>query len=280
MYSHPQISPARVYARQIGRGPAVVCLHSSGSSSAQWRELAAYLARDHRVIAPDLLGHGRSPSAAGAQDTVLTQDVAQVAALVAGHDAVHLVGHSYGAAVALRVALVQPERVRSLALYEPVVFGALREHAEDEGLLHEIVQTGRTIGLRTRQRHVLAAGRAFVDYWSGPGRWLALGAERQMAIARRMPTVADHFEGIFAWLPSADLRNLQQPVLLMQGQRTRRVVARVAARIAEALPQVTPVTVLGAGHLGPITHAAAVNEMIARFVRDAAETEPAFALAA
>ncbi len=267
MYFHPRILPLRLHARQSGRGPAVICLHASGSSSAQWRDLGAELARDHTVIAPDLLGHGRSPAAIGAGDNALAQDVALVAALAAEHDAVHLVGHSYGAAVALRVALVQPARVRSLALYEPVVFGALRTHAEDESLWQEVTQTGRTIALRARQRQVLAAGRCFIDYWSGAGRWRALAWERQWAIARRMPAIVGHFESLFAWRAGADLGRLLQPVLLMQGKHTRRVAARVALRLADLLPQAMSSVIAAAGHMGPLTHAGAVNAEVLRFLR-------------
>lgn len=279
MYFHPRTLPVRIQARRVGSGPVVVCLHSSGSSSSQWRELAGELARDHHVIAPDLLGHGRSPASHRAEDA-LVQDAAQVAALIAEHENVHLVGHSYGAAVALRVALAQPARVRSLALYEPVVFGTLRDHAEDESLRHEIGQAGRTFAMYTRQSQVLAAGRGFVDYWSGPGRWLALGADRQLDIARRMPTIIGHFEALYGWAATADLRTIAQPVLLMQGERTRRVAARVATRLADLLPQVTRTVVPAAGHMGPITHAAVVNAHVARFVRSQVAADAPLALAA
>lgn len=280
MYFHPRIFPLRIHVRESGRGPVVICLHSSGSSSAQWRDLGTDLARDHRVIAPDFLGHGRSPAAAGAGDDALLHDAAQVAALVAGHDAVHLVGHSYGASVALRAALAQPERVRSLALYEPVAFGALRANSEDESLWQEITQTGRTIALHTRQCRVLAAGRLFVDYWSGRGRWHALGSERQWTTARRMPAVVRHFEALFAWDALDGLRTLAAPVLLLQGERTRPVAARVAARLRERLPDVTHAVVPGAGHLGPVTHVSDVNRRIRAFLRRQVEGGHGVALAA
>jgi pimeloyl-ACP methyl ester carboxylesterase len=269
MYFHPRLLPLRLHAHRTGRGAVVVCLHSSGSSSSQWRDLASDLGHDRTAITPDLMGHGRSPAAAGTGGDVLLQDAAQVAALVAEHDAVHLVGHSYGAAVALRVALAQPARVRSLALFEPVVFGTLRAHAEDESLWQEITQTGRTIALRTRQQQVLAAGRIFVDYWSGAGRWRARGAERQWAIARRMPAIAAHFEGLFAWRELDGLRALAQPVLLLQGEHTRPVAARVVARLRALLPAAEHVVVPGAGHMGPVTHRSAINARILDFLRQA-----------
>jgi pimeloyl-ACP methyl ester carboxylesterase len=272
MYFHPRLMPLRLHARQSGRGPAVICLHASGSASAQWRELVADLGRDHTVIVPDLLGHGRSPAAEGADEGALAQDAAQIAALAAAHDGAHLVGHSYGAAVALRVANAQPARVRSLALFEPVVFGALRSQPDDQPLWQEVTQTGRTIALRTQQRQVLAAGRDFVDYWSGTGRWRALGAERQWAIARRMPAIVAHFASLFAWPVGIELRRLPHPVLLLHGTHTRRVAARVVERLAALLRRATVVPVAGAGHKGPITHAAAVNAQIAGFLRGAAST--------
>lgn len=280
MYFHPRILPLRLHARRSGRGPAVICLHASGSSSAQWRNLAAELARDHTVITPDLLGHGRSPAAAGSGDSTLAQDVAQVAGLVAEHHAVHLVGHSYGAAVALRVALAQPARVCALALYEPVAFGALRTHPEDASLWEEVTQVGRTIALRTRQRDVLAAGRCFVDYWSGSGRWRALGPVRQWAVARRMPAVVGHFESLFAWQAGTELRALRQPALLLQGGRTRRVAARVVDRLRDLLPQAAHAVIDGAGHMGPVSHGATINPRIANFVRGAGSVQAQIARAA
>jgi pimeloyl-ACP methyl ester carboxylesterase len=280
MYFHPRLLPLRVHAHRDGHGPVVICLHPSGSSSSQWRDLATDLGRDRTVITPDLMGHGRSPAAAGTGGDVLLQDAAQVAALVAEHDAVHLVGHSYGAAVALRVALAQPARVSSLALYEPVVFGTLHGHAQDESLWQEITQTGRTIALRARQQQVLAAGRIFVDYWSGAGRWRALGAERQWAIARRMPAIAAHFEGLFAWRELDVLRALAQPVLLLQGEHTRPVAARVVARLRALLTAAEHVVVPGAGHMGPVTHRSVVNARFREFLRQATLGGPRWAQAA
>jgi pimeloyl-ACP methyl ester carboxylesterase len=279
--NHPiQFAPVRVHSRQIGSGPAVVCLHSSGSSSAQWKGLIAHLAREHRVIAPDLLGHGRSPRAGASTQSILDQDAAQVASIAAANGGVHLVGHSYGGAVALRVALAHPALVRSLVLYEPVVFGVLQGKDEYASLWQEITQTGRTIVLHTQMRRLLAAAKRFVDYWSGDGSWLAMGTSRQDAIARRMPAVADHFPAVFDWQPLAALRNLQVPVLLAHGERTRRVTRAIVEQLAETLPQVIQIRVRSAGHMGPVTHPEAVNAAVLRFLQPEEIAAPALALAA
>ena len=85
-----------------GTGPAVLCLHANASTSAQWRSLSARLSGDHHLLAPDALGAGKSPAWPAGRVVTLRDEVAllePVLASVAGP--VFLVGHSYGAAVAL-----------------------------------------------------------------------------------------------------------------------------------------------------------------------------------
>ena len=53
-------APPRAFLREAGRGPAVVCIHASASSSAQWRPLMDRLADRYRVLAVDLYGSGKN----------------------------------------------------------------------------------------------------------------------------------------------------------------------------------------------------------------------------
>lgn len=279
MVNAVQSAPVRVVSRQIGSGSAVVCLHSSGGSSAQWKGLTAQLAREHQVIAPDFLGHGRSPQADPSGPTILDQDAAQVAAIAAAHGGAHLVGHSYGGAVALRVALDHPALVRSLVLYEPVAFGMLQQAPEHASLWQEIGQLGRAIVLQSQMRRLLAAAKIFVDYWSGAGSWLRIGAAKQGTIALRMPAVAEHFSAIFSW-QLQPLRDLRLPVVLMHGERTRRVTKAIVAELAAQLPQAMQTRIGCAGHMGPVTHADAFNAAVIRFLQSQRAAVPALALAA
>jgi pimeloyl-ACP methyl ester carboxylesterase len=273
-------APVVLKCRHAGSGPAVLCLHSSGSSSAQWKSLSGELARGHRVIAPDFLGHAGSPAPAAWGGTVLEQDVAQVAAIGGAHGRVHVVGHSYGAAVALLLALTHPWLVRSMVLYEPVVFGALDRNGADASLWQEITQVGRTVVMHARLRRLLASARLFVDYWSGAGSWQALGAAKQGAIALRMPTVSGHFSALFGWQPIPALRALQVPLLLVRGESTRRVAAVASARLAQALPLAEPLRIDGAGHMGPLTHAGAFGRAVLRFLATHGEASMPLPLAA
>lgn len=113
-----EVRGRQVYVEQAGEGEPVVLLHGFCCSSFTWREVIPGLAEHHRVIAPDLPGFGYTerpcnPQAyrfAGLGRTVL--DLLDRL----GVEEAHLVGHSFGGALALWLAERYPERVRSLTL--------------------------------------------------------------------------------------------------------------------------------------------------------------------
>jgi pimeloyl-ACP methyl ester carboxylesterase len=99
-----------------GTGPPLVLVHGLGGAAANWTELAPLLARRHRVLVPDLPGHGGStalPAVAG------LEPFADRIALVAEREGMlpaPIVGHSLGGMVVLRLALSRPEAVEALVL--------------------------------------------------------------------------------------------------------------------------------------------------------------------
>jgi len=248
-------SPLFMHTR--GSGERVVCLHSSTGTHAQWRTLQERLAVRWEVMAPDLHGHGRSPAwpEAGAASLHFDAEaVARQAGINAG-EAVHLVGHSYGAAVALQIALSHPGQVRSLTLYEPVAFGLLHKAAPGDEALDEIEAVASSVAALVRLGALQDAARVFVGYWGGAAAWAAMNADQQQSVMARMVAVPRHFEALFAarW-DGPVLRRLRMPVLLMRGESTRASARRVSELLAAALPHAQCVELGGAGHLGPLTH--------------------------
>jgi pimeloyl-ACP methyl ester carboxylesterase len=78
------------------------------------------LSADHFVLAPDSYGSGKSPEWPSDRTIALSDEVAFIEpVLESAGSPFALVGHSYGAAVALVAALKKPNRLRALALYEP-----------------------------------------------------------------------------------------------------------------------------------------------------------------
>ncbi|MBI2892428.1 MAG: alpha/beta fold hydrolase [Deltaproteobacteria bacterium] len=109
---------ARVRFVDRGQGPAVVLLHGFASSLETWDRVVPVLARRHRVIALDLKGFGWTDRPAG--DYSPREQAALVLALLdaRGVDRAAIVGHSWGASIALAMALAAPRRVTRLALYD------------------------------------------------------------------------------------------------------------------------------------------------------------------
>ncbi len=259
------VEPAGLFARTEGQaGAAVVCLHSSTGSHAQWRGLAGQLALHCRVISFDLHGHGRSPDWPATADRSLLVDAQAVSAHMHAESGIHLVAHSYGAAVAMQIALRHPKWVRSLALYEPVVFGVIQRLAPGDAALGEVEVIAAGVRKRVARGKLAEASALFVDYWGGAGTWRSLDAAQQAIVMSRIGTVPNHFGATFAATWGGEtLSRLTMPVLLMHGSSTRASSRRVADLLAARLPQVMRRQFVGAGHLGPVTHDAFVNREIA-----------------
>lgn len=247
----------------------VICLHCSGSSARQWTPLAAELAPEYPTLAPDLIGYGRDTSWIAGGDTTLDDEAARVAAIVdAARGPVCLVGHSYGGAIAARVALHRTERVVGLALYEPVLFSLIARDTGDIDAGREILTTGMAIRGDVRAGRVEQAARRFVDYWSGDGSWRTMDERRRQGVCARMPKVAQEFAALFDdAVPLAAYTRLTMPVLWLEGEMTRLPPKAVARRLLPTLADARQVRIAGAGHMGPITHPDAVNAEILRFVR-------------
>ncbi len=106
----------RAVYRIAGSGPPVVLIHGMLNSSSHWQSVASNLAREHTVIAPDLIGHGDSAAPRG--DYSLGAHAASIRDLLAaiGIDRASIVGHSLGGGVAMQFFYQFPQRVERLVL--------------------------------------------------------------------------------------------------------------------------------------------------------------------
>lgn len=254
---------------RLGARPTIVALHASSSSGGQWSPLASYSAPHVDVVATDLHGHGLGPACPAVEDSIFAEDVARISKLcerVAG--GVHLVGHSYGGAAALRVALSMPDRIRSVAVYEPVLFSVLRDTYGRRRPGAEVWELGRAVRRHVRAGMREAAAQIFIDYWSGAGTWRTLPEARQMGHASRMPVIAAQFESLIRDpVKLEQFKMLDIPVLLVVGRQTRAPVVRIAELLAGTLPHAALERLPGLGHMGPVTHPLAFAERVVEFVR-------------
>jgi pimeloyl-ACP methyl ester carboxylesterase len=256
------------FFREAGTGPGVVCTHSNASNSGQWRALMDLLAPKYRVLAPDSYDSGRSPR--WPSDRIISlRDEAELIepVLIRAGSPLALVGHSYGAAVALIAALANPGRVRALALYEPTLFALLDAEKpppnEADGIRNAVARAGRALGAGNQD----AAAEHFIDYWMGPGAWKQTPEQRKPPIAASITNVRRWAHALLTEpTPLEAFRTLDIPVLYMVGKCSTASAHGVARLLANALPQVELVEFEDLGHMGPVTHPHPVNEVIARFL--------------
>ena len=259
-----------------GRRETVVLLHSSACSGAQWRGFAERYGETFRLIAPDLHGYGATAPWRGGERLRLADEAAIVAALTAAcDDAVHLVGHSYGGAVALQLASAQPARVRSLTLIEPVSFHLLwNSDPRAVKFFDEVRALADDVTAAVERGEHEAAMRRFVDYWNGEGAWAGMDGRQRQAVLRAAPKIPmDFWAAITEPTLLEDYAALARPTLILRGDRSPAPVRRIADLLAGALPQVRTEILHGAGHMLPLTHRHIVNPIVAQQVRSAAGHE-------
>jgi len=135
-----------LHVEQRGSGPKVVFVHGGEEAGGSVAFASQFpLAHAFTLILPDLPGHGQSP-AQGHKNA--ERDALLIANLL--DDGAHLVGHSYGGAVALRVAARRPEVVNSLTLIEPATFDIAQEDPAVRQMLAELAQAIAIPDLRQR----------------------------------------------------------------------------------------------------------------------------------
>jgi len=179
---------------------------------------------------------------------------------------VHLVGHSYGGFLALQLALRRPERVQAIAVFDPVAFGILDdvEDADARGQLALVKQTWDRDESGADESWL----RAFVDWWNGAGAWDRLGEETRRAFRAMGWKVFQEVLSLAAdRTPRATYATIAAPTLILGGAHSPLAERRVVEKLGAALPHATVQFFDGVGHMGPISHAALVNEAIAVYLR-------------
>lgn len=240
-----------------GQGETIVLVHGSWDDHSAWDAVTAILSSRWRVVAHDRRGHGGSTVPDGQGH--ISQDVADLHRVIGafGRGPVHLVGHSYGACVALLYAARHPERLASLCLHEPPLFGVLGESAQHAPLARAareamaraaaLIEAGDAArGARVFAEEVALTGQPWEDVMDARLRatWVA-NAATWLDQSRDPERLA---------LSPELLVNSPLPVLLTQGERSPAAFGPGVDRLAAATPHARRQVLAGAGHFPQLTH--------------------------
>jgi len=253
-----------IYSQNCGAGAQkALMLHCSLASSEAWRGVAGHLLDDLSMTGIDLPGHGRSDDWNGQGDyhAACTSAAAQALQIP-----MHLIGHSLGATVALRLAVERPEMVQSLVLIEPVFFAAAKDTAAHQRHLDEVALFAQAF----EQKRYEDAARLFTGAWGTGAPWQTLPDALRQAFTDRIglipATEAALYQDNAGMFSKGRIEAIDCPVLLIEGDHSPEIIAAINDALATRLPQASRVQINGAGHMAPISHAGAIAKEIRGFL--------------
>lgn len=244
--------PHRWHVQDMGAGPAILMLHGAGGAGHSWRGLMPLLAPQYRLIVPDLPGHGftRLGTRGRAGLDAMAEDLATLCATL-GVTLAAVIGHSAGAAIALRLAEILPDPPRAVV----GINAALGSFEGLAGLLFPLM--ARALTITPFVPHMVARLTA------SPDRVRALLAstgsapdDAAVALYRALVARPEHVDGALAMMAQwrlepllARLPQIAVPTLLITADGDRTVPAATSARAAARLPQADHAALPGHGHL-------------------------------
>jgi pimeloyl-ACP methyl ester carboxylesterase len=248
-------------------GAPLVLVHGSWGDHHIWDGIVPALARSFRVLSYDRRGHSRSERPAG-QGSVL-EDVADLAALIEQlHLApAHILGNSFGAVIALRLAATRPELFRSLLVHEPPLLGIVGSSPPPPPIQAAQTRIRAVVDL-LQKGEMEAAAHQFMDHVAfGPGAWQQFPPQMRRTCVDNAPTFLDEErdpESRTIALP--DLAGFSRPTLLTQGDQSAPFFPVIMDELAEAIPGAERQTLVGTGHVPQVTHPGEYVRTIESFI--------------
>jgi pimeloyl-ACP methyl ester carboxylesterase len=251
----------------VGRGEAVVLLHGSASDHRTWDSQREAFADRFRVISYSRRYHWPNDPIPDGADYSMEEHVTNLKNLLRSLDVApaHLAGHSHGAFLCLLLAMREPSLVRTLVLAEaPVITLFVSNIPKPRELLRLFVTRPRTAAAivtfgangvtparRAFQTGDVDAGiRAFGEAVFGPGGHDRLAKPRKAQVQDNLATVKAELLGpAFVPLDGKDLRTVEEPALLVTGEKSISLFRRLTDRLEELLPRNERVEIPGASHM-------------------------------
>lgn len=266
--SQPRVAGHRTHVVRAGRGVRrALFLHCTLGHSGTWVGVQAALLEKLAMTAFDRPSHGKSEGWDGQGGALgLHTLTMQIAGRLIDRRA-DVIGHSYGATVALRLAMERPDLVRSLTLIEPPLF----KLAESAPAYAPFARTMSAFDAALAAGAREAAARIFQGAISPEAPWERLSDRARDRLAARIDRIGEE-NGVtmndVARLGAPErLVAVRQPVLLIEGSASPPIVHAVQAALADRLPDARRVMVMGAGHMAPLTHPQNVATEIALFLK-------------
>lgn len=266
MITHPQAS---VEYQENGHGAAIVFVPGSFSTGSSWRSITAPLSERYRTITTSLCGYGKTLERRKPGVAHMVHEMDVLEAVLAQADApVHLVAHSFGAWVALALAMRRSPKLLSMTLLEPTVFDLLALGGEAA-----LSQQVRAMIDRYRVEWAngnLQAVRDIIDFYGGAGAFDAYPpAVQEKLISHTATNILDWQTGYTGSIDLADFAAVKVRTLVVCGKSSHMAMQRCNQLLVDYLPQANIMALEGANHFMIGTHAADLTRIVEQHIRAA-----------
>ena len=248
-----------------GEGTPLNLLPPGASGASAWREVSRQMAGGVQTIAVNHSGYGLTQSFTSDRPMTVDDEADAVLSIMQDFSQpVHLVGHSFGGAVAVRLAVRAPEQFRSVVLIEPANYPLLGELGEPV-LAREVFDVNRTFIERVQSDDVESAFELYLAYYNGErNAFRELSARARQRLLGLSSTVAAALTAVHMDATSlADWTAVNLPTLLVRGERTDPMHRVLTERMHAARPGARLEIVAGAGHLLSVSHPRETAQLIA-----------------
>jgi pimeloyl-ACP methyl ester carboxylesterase len=256
----------RIEYDECGTGPTLVMVPGSCSTGAAWRPVMKCLDGQFRFVTTSLLGYGATAERRTESDPSLLYEAEVVETVIrrAGGK-VHLVGHSFGGAVSLLVAIRKRVEVASVTVLEAPMPALLRDCGEQAHYrsFHDMTDA-YFAAYRGGNREAIAA---MIDFYGGTGTYASWPERvRGYAVETTPVNMLDWACAYDALLSPELLAAIDVPVTVAVGAKSHPAICRANGLAAVAIKGATFRTIGGASHFMISTHPAQVAELIAASV--------------
>lgn len=253
-----QVRDIEMYYEETGQGAPLLLIHGLGSSRRDWEMQVPYFSRNFRVITLDVRGHGQTDKPAGpysiplfAEDTAEFMKILQI-------ESAHVVGISMGGMIAFQLALIVPERIRSLVIANTgseLIVRTLRDFL----MVSQRKLIVRLLGMR-KMGEVLSKRlfpepgfeelrRIFVERW----------AENDPRAYR------DSMQGLLGWSVTDRLSSIHCPTLILSADQDYTPVAIKEAIVAK-MPNAKLAVIPNSRHAVPVERPEEFNQIVGEFL--------------
>lgn len=267
---------------EYGNGEPLVLVHGSNSDYRTWQDQINEFSNHFRTISYSRRYHWPNERIPKGADYMMSEHVEDLEILLQKLDAVpaHLIGHSYGAFLCLLLAIKNPSLIQTMVLAEPPVLTLFVSNTPKPLELFSLfLRRPLTaiailrLGMKGIEPAKTAAKRGDIEEVSGLMGRAILGDEfyNQLSESRReqvrVNTIKAELLGSgFAPLGPEELRKIEIPTLLVNGEKSPKVFHRLLDRLEELLPHTKRVQIPNASHIMHEDNSEAYNKDVMSFL--------------